>query len=116
MILSSAAIASALGVGTLGAVKYRERKREREKPWTVYAEKLERRSKKRLVGGTVTTGLCTTLAWRGATLSNQFNTEHLKHFLPTFGGSDIRQQQLTEMSPSDSESESEVLPSETEKK
>ena len=115
MILSSVALAGALGTGTLGAVKYRERKREREMPWTVAAEKMEIK-RKRLVGGTVTTGLCTTLAWRratlawrGTTLSRPFNAEHLKRFWPTFGGSDIRQQQLAEMSASDPESKSEGL-------
>ncbi len=47
MIISSVALAGALGVGTLGAsVKvYREEKRKKEYPWTYAAERMARKKK-----------------------------------------------------------------------
>ena len=52
-------LTSVLSVFALGAgVKvYRENKRKREMPWTVYAEKIERRKKKRWLGAQATEGL-----------------------------------------------------------
>ena len=105
MILSSIAMVTVLGVGTFGAsVKaYHEQKRKREMPWTVYAEKIERRRRTRLVGRAVTEARL-----RGAPFSNPFKAEHLKRLWPTFGGTNTRQQQLVEMSSSREEAESEA--------
>ena len=45
MIISSVALAGALGAGTLGALKYREEKRKKEFPWSVVAEKMAKKEK-----------------------------------------------------------------------
>ena len=49
MILTSVALAGALGAGTLGATikTYREERRKKEFPWTVAAEKLTKKKKKK---------------------------------------------------------------------
>ena len=96
MLLTGVVIGGALGA----SIKvYREKKREREMPWTVYAEKIERRRKKRFVGGN---GL------REIPLLSVSKATQIKRLLPTFSGPDIRQQQLVEMSSSHEEGESEA--------
>ncbi len=52
MILTSVALAGALGAGTLGATikTYREERRKKEFPWTVAAEKLTKKKKKKKKG------------------------------------------------------------------
>ena len=96
MLLTGMVIGGALGA----SVKvYREKRREREMPWTVYAEKIQRRKKKRLGYGHA----------MGVTLlSKPTKLEQLKSLFPTFSGPDIRQQQLVEMSSSHEEGESEA--------
>ena len=49
MILTSVALAGALGAGTLAATikTYREERRKKEFPWTVAAEKLTKKKKKK---------------------------------------------------------------------
>ena len=72
-------IAGRLGAGTLGAVKYREQKRKKERPWTAYAEKIERRRQRRLIGGPVAQARARFDEWRESQISPVFNCIKLKN-------------------------------------
>ena len=99
MFLSSVAIMGALGTGALGTVVnvYRENKRQREMPWTVYAEKVERRRKKRLAGGAMGTA-----RWFKEKSPSFARTPFS---LPSFLAGDLRSQQLEAISSAADESE-----------
>ena len=100
MFLTSIAICGGAGGALLTGVNaYRQNKRKRETPWTVYAEKISKNKKHPLLTTKKTKGL-SKLSGGKATHNTHNEARHhgIRRLFPSFGNqSNIRRQQLKEM-------------------
>ncbi|MGB0385591.1 MAG: heavy metal translocating P-type ATPase [Ardenticatenaceae bacterium] len=104
MFLTSIAICGGAGGALLTGVNaYRQNKRKRETPWTVYAEKISKNNKNPLLRMKRTKGL-SKLSGGKVTHNTHNQVQHngIRRLFPSFGNqSDIRRQQLKEMTNTD---------------